>query len=579
MIESTSRKLTLEQKVKQAAQSLYRLETAANKRQRLDSPPEAYAHLDMAQKKCDELNAELWRLSSLSMEIERKLLNHNAAVLGLGMNVLERRSLETGFTDEFHEGHLYANLEDGLTTPKRLSLREQRASAPPQPTLPSEWPEVESRLRELNYQVASMSQSNLPAPVSEETLLPYIEQLEQNIRFMTDSHTSTARDLQTSLFESQRMIEQLKFHEQDQSAAISDHVSRSEGLERRLLQTQKEFDRVQNELEDQANLVQSLRMQLDTAKNEAHIAELASQGREAESLQREKNLRREESDRFAAVLATKEKALNDLTTEVNSLRYQHQSAQLKAKDLESRIGDQSRLHDEAIRSLETELVLLKSENAQLKAEKDEILGSRQQRADGVRMQRELEEQRAKSARSAESEQALMEQVESLKAQNSQLSLDLRVSESTRLASEASSAQQIAALERRLTEKADRGSTGSFGSSDSNREKELEARCGELQNELASILDDFERLTSQFIDYEGFRQTLEGQVDALRAQCHGLQTELAEEKVRMLGKDATSPMQGGFTGEQTSTVTLRNEFRKMVAELRSEHIAALKVCQV
>jgi len=53
----------------------------------------------------------------------------------------------------------------------------------------------------------------------------------------------------------------------------------------------------------------------------------------------------------------------------------------------------------------------------------------------------------------------------------------------------------------------------------------------LQAELSGILDDFELLTSQFIDHESFRSTLEGQVDALRAQCHALQTELAEEKVR------------------------------------------------
>src|SRR5271169_5629622 len=112
MIESTRRKLKLEQKVKQAAQSLYRLETAANKRQRVDTPAAASAHLDTAQKKCDEINQELWKLSASSMEIERRLLNHNACVLGLGMNILERKAMENGMTDEFGEGHLYLSSND-----------------------------------------------------------------------------------------------------------------------------------------------------------------------------------------------------------------------------------------------------------------------------------------------------------------------------------------------------------------------------------------------------------------------------------------------------------------------------------
>jgi len=84
----------LEQKVKQAAQSLYRLENAASKRQRSNSSVNANSHLDTAQKKCDEISAELWRLQSLEMDIERRLMNHNAAVLGLGMNIMEKKAME-----------------------------------------------------------------------------------------------------------------------------------------------------------------------------------------------------------------------------------------------------------------------------------------------------------------------------------------------------------------------------------------------------------------------------------------------------------------------------------------------------
>ena len=570
MIESTKRKLVLEQKVKQAAQSLNRLENTATKRQRITPSVTASTHLDTAQRKCDEINAELWRLSSLSMDVERKLLNHNVAVLGLGMSILERKAMESGMTDEFGEGHLYlSNNETEETSPTRFSISEKPAISP------AELTEAQNRLRELNVQVASASR---PEVSPSDDLLSHIDQLEQNIPAMIDSHTTVTRDLQTSLSESQRMIEQLKLRERDQSAAIVDSTGRIEDLERRLTHTQKEFDRVQNELDDQDALVEHIKQELETAKEDARIAESVALGREAENIRREKSLQRDEAERFTNELGQKDAIIADLSLEIEDLREQYQLAQHKADDLQSKFDEQSRQHDVAVRDLETQLVMLKSETAMLKAERDEILGSRQQRAEEARLQRELEEQREKFAQNSLSQDVLLQELESLRKRNSQLTRDLELSESERSATEDSLTHQIVTLEKQLAEPVvvDQSSDTP---SDASREKELESRCDELQSELTSILDDFERLTSQFIDHESFRQTLEAQVDALRGQCHVLQTELAEERVKMLGRhgDPSSPVPGGSgNSEQTSTITLRTEFRKMVSELRNEHIAALKV---
>jgi chromosome segregation ATPase len=559
MIESTKRKLVLEQKVKQAAQSLNRLENAASKRQRISAT--ASTHLDTAQRKCDEINAELWRLSSLSMDIERKLLNHNVAVLGLGMSILERKAMENGMTDEFGEGHLYlSNNETEETSPKRFSILEK-------PTVPSaELTEAQNRLRELNVQVASASRSEVSPS---DDLLSYIDQLERNIPGMIDSHATVTRDLQASLSESQRMIEQLKLRERDQSAGIVDATKRIEDLQRRLTHTQEEFDRVQNEIDDQDAVVEHLKQELETAKEEAKIAENAAKGREAESIRRERSRQRDEAERFTDQLVEKDDTIANLSKEVEDLREQHQSAQ----DLQSKFDEQSSQHDITVRDLETQLVMLKSETAMLKAERDEILGSRQQRAEEARLQRELEEQREKFAQNSQSQDILLQELETLKKRNSQLTRDLELSESERSATADSLTRQIVTLEKQLSEPA------VVDLSDASREKGLESRCDELQSELTSILDDFERLTAQFIDHESFRQALEAQVDGLREQCHVLQTELAEERVKLLGRhsDTSSPVSGGSgNAEQTSTLTLRNEFRKMVAQLRNEHIAKLKV---
>ena len=595
MIESTKRKLKLEQKVKQAAQSLYRLETAANKRQRVDTPAAASAHLDTAQKKCDEINQELWKLSASSMEIERRLLNHNAAVLGLGMNILERKATESGMTDEFGEGHLYVSNDNedhpaSRRSSARFSMSERtpprQVTAPPRQVTvtvpPPEFTEAHRRIRELNFQVATMTQPDMEPPNTStpENILTLIESLDTHIRRLADSHTVLTRDLQTSLSESQRMIEQLKLRERDQSAAIADHTARTEDLDRRLVQTQREFDRVQNELDEQDVVIQNLRQDVQTAREETRIAETAAQGREAESLRREKSLRRGEGDRFTTELGQKDVTIAELTKDVTSIRSESEQSRSQLKSLESKLEEQSREHDVLIRDLETQLVMLKSETAMLKAEKDEILGSRQQRAQEAKLQRDLELQREKLSRNSHPEDTLLAEIESLKSSNQQLSHTLDRLQSQHLTKEDSLTYQIASLERQLSMSRSQDARSSLGSIDSSRERELEMRCTDLQAELSGILDDFERLTSQFIDHESFRSTLEGQVDALRAQCHALQTELAEEKVRVLGQrggnDNSSGMQGGGGSGQTTTVTLRAEFRKMVSELRNEHITALKV---
>jgi chromosome segregation ATPase len=378
------------------------------------------------------------------------------------------------------------------------------------------------------------------------------------------------------------MIEQLKLRERDQSAAIADHTARTEDLDRRLVQTQREFDRVQNELDEQDVVIQNLRQDVQTAREETRIAETAVQGREAESLRREKSLRRGEGDRFTTELGQKDVIIAELTKDMTSIRSESEQSRSQVKSLESKLEEQSREHDVLIRDLETQLVMLKSETAMLKAEKDEILGSRQQRAKEAKLQRDLELQREKLSQNTHPEDTLLAEIESLKSSNQQLSHTLDRLQSQHLTKEDSLTYQIASLERQLSMSRSQDARSSMGSTDSSRERELEMRCNDLQAELSGILDDFERLTSQFIDHESFRSTLEGQVDALRAQCHALQTELAEEKVRVLGQrggnDNSNGMQGGGGSGQTTTVTLRAEFRKMVSELRNEHIAALKVWQ-
>jgi septal ring factor EnvC (AmiA/AmiB activator) len=97
--------------------------------------------------------------------------------------------------------------------------------------------------------------------------------------------------------------------------------------------------------------------------------------------------------------------------------------------------------------------MLKSETAMLKAEKDEILGSRQQRAEEARKQRELDQQRAKY-RTSVADVPLVQELEVLKKRNSQLTRDLQYSESERQTTEQTLSRQIELLEKQISDQAD-----------------------------------------------------------------------------------------------------------------------------
>ncbi|CAG8455314.1 18661_t:CDS:2 [Rhizophagus irregularis] len=94
-----------------------------------------------------------------------------------------------------------------------------------------------------------------------------------------------------------------------------------------------------------------------------------------------------------------------------------------------------------------------------------------------------------------------------------------------------------------------------------REASLEKSSEMMQAELDGINKEFDRLTRNFIDFDGERQKLENSIDNLQKKCEKLENELADEKLKHMGMDAVS--------EPATTATLRKEFRKMMADLRTD----------
>lgn len=221
--------------------------------------------------------------------------------------------------------------------------------------------------------------------------------------------------------------------------------------------------------------------------------------------------------------------LTDTTTDKNNVSQ-------TVKDLEEMLKSKTRTLDQrevTINRLESDIVKFKSELAELKAAADGEVSNFKNNNDSTslgvgnsggndlnKLKEELE--------------AAHEELKHLRNDKEKLEAQLRQSKDTLEKSQAAFAT---------------------------REASLEKSSEMMQAELDGINKEFDRLTRNFIDFDGERQKLENSIDNLQKKCEKLENELADEKLKSMGMDAIS--------EPATTATLRKEFRKMMADLRSD----------
>jgi chromosome segregation ATPase len=105
--------------------------------------------------------------------------------------------------------------------------------------------------------------------------------------------------------------------------------------------------------------------------------------------------------------------------------------------------------------------------------------------------------------------------------------------------------------------------------------ELQSKVDTLQKELKETIDDYEQMTKSSIEFERDREQLESAVDTLRERCEALEGQLSDERVKWLGMKSPG-MHGPGSPETTSTMILKNEFKKMMRDTRAENMKALRV---
>jgi chromosome segregation ATPase len=106
--------------------------------------------------------------------------------------------------------------------------------------------------------------------------------------------------------------------------------------------------------------------------------------------------------------------------------------------------------------------------------------------------------------------------------------------------------------------------------------DLQQRADTLERELRETIDDYEAMTKASIEFEKERERFEGFIDSLRDRCEQLETQLAEERISWMNLSSPTSVGRDGTSETTSTMVLKNEFKKMMRDTRNENMKILRV---
>ncbi|KAK0314372.1 hypothetical protein LTR91_003096 [Friedmanniomyces endolithicus] len=335
-------------------------------------------------------------------------------------------------------------------------------------------------------------------------------------------------------------------------------MNEHEELKRSVDTHQTERDGLQRQLQSHQSHATALQAQIEVL--EAQVAEITNDAR---------------------LLAVE----SEIEAQEASAKHEHLSAQLtfavSAKDtLEQRhAAVQKNVQDH-----ESEIVRLTTELAIAKAELDGAYGSRAERA--------REAQAAEVAGLSERNAQMTEELQRLQGEHEDvrgLHQDLTGQHETLRTTHQDLTGEHEAL--RTTHEATLAELeGLHAAADSHTQQTVDAERSEtLEAELHGMTDAFQDLTRESLKLEKERGQLEDLIDGLRDRCDALGSQLNDERVRWLGirspsattVSSSAAERQSFTNgraSMTSTMAMRQEFKKMMREAREEGVKLLRAEQ-
>jgi hypothetical protein len=403
------------------------------------------------------------------------------------------------------------------------------------------WRQIKQQ-RELNEKA---DETQKQRDVQDEESRQQIEALTAEIEALHEEIGATSKtllDTEMRLDESEQRAllaeEQLGDHQQSSMSAQRDLESASATFNKQLSEHRRQIDDHKQQIADH-------QQQLSDHKQQIHEYEqrLEQSALELDALVQEQDSHLSDKD-------TLQKRLDDKTTSHKALQDQLAQKDKLIDDMEGGIEAARREGATERSTLQRKLVNLETNNKKLQMDLDSIIAT-------------------KNAIAA-NEKKLQDEMNGKLDQISSLEKDLKAMERKVVTLTTEVALTRAELDTAKGTRSQRAAEASKAS------KANEEQQQALRSELKETLSEFEHLTKQMIESEKERDAMEGLIDGLKDRVEALESELHEERVKSMGSrssmETTAP-----ASTSTSTTIMRDEFRKMMREQRTEHLKAIKVC--
>jgi predicted nucleic acid-binding Zn-ribbon protein len=678
-IQSTRRKLAMETKIRDAAQSLGRLysppsprssgEYGANgtdkshRRSRsifgrsgaAEALDKSDSELAMSQRRCEELAQELWKLEHKSNQISQRLLEHTAGVLQMTHKGLKKTPKNVDGADGLDDGYDFDDRSLYRTT-EHLDNYGVKGRIDVAPVGAAVNPESQKRLEELSERLCNMMAQANPDEFVEppphpggpsSTIEAHIAYLEHGLHSLHSFGSARGLSVEAGAAapeaEGAWKMQLTDINNRVQSIVDRFGLTRSptlppppaasdgEGLQEQLSYLQTGVDglasRVDGLLEQKSILTTQIQQQRELnsksdAERDAHIADLTEQlaqvRRDYEASERESQAHQAEletvmqqlevlrhdgspKDEVKASLVHAEGEIARLQSVIDSL---HTEADLRAEEVRE-AHDRTEEIREANERAGQEVAQLEAEIQQIRSEADsrlkEVLDERHkldaQLAEADAMVKQAVNQRdqadahlkeALGQRDQAEENAarLQKEMTELEGEVVRITTELtmvkaeldgaygtRAQRAAEVAANPEIQKEIDSLHTRnieLTEELAmlKGQQGGGG--------DLQQRADTLEKELRETLDDYEAMTKASIEFEKEREQFESLIDSMRDRCEQLEQQLSEERINWMNLNSPGSVGRDGTSETTSTMVLKNEFKKMMRDTRNENMKILKV---
>ncbi|KAJ9215258.1 hypothetical protein DTO166G4_3143 [Paecilomyces variotii] len=376
--------------------------------------------------------------------------------------------------------------------------------------------------------------------------------LQEHMRYLSDGVDTLQRRVESLVEQKSILTTQIQQQRELNSKSDAERDSHIADLTQQLMEVRRDLEHSETNHQSTREELASVVEQLEAARQDLSLRD-QEQGKddsEAVEIERQARIQAEEQvSHLENVLQqirdeadAQIKQANDLRSqaEENSSRLEEALQQLRNEaDAEVKEATEARSQAEErvtrlegeMRELETDIVRAQTELTVVKAELDGAYGTRAERAAAVA-----------------ANPAIQKEIDELNLRNINLS------------------EELAALKAEQSSKHAAGNSG------------LQQRVQTLENELRETIEDYEAMTKASIEFEKERDKLESVIDSLRERCENLESQLNDERIKWMGIKSPIPLTPNGPAETTSTMVLKNEFKKMMRDTRAENLKLLKAEQ-